>query len=101
MAGPGLHDWTKAPSPWATDPVRFLTSPHCRDLLSICLVAMALAVGFVTAVYREWLASSDPTTALGAAALAAACAAIPSAHPPPNPRLSAAALYGPEIVTLV
>jgi hypothetical protein len=95
MANANSTDWSRARIDWQTDLVRFFTSAHCRDLLTIALLAPGLAV-VVALVGLRWSLSSELIAASCAAAVTAMAWAFQSA----NLRFGAADIFASEILTL-
>ena len=95
MANANSADWSRAQIEWKTDLVRFFISAHCRDLLTIALLAPGLA-GIVALIGLRWSLSSE----LIAASFAAAVTAMAWAFQSANLRFGAADIFASEILTL-
>jgi hypothetical protein len=95
MANASATDWSRARIDWQTDLVRFFRSAHCRDLLTIALLAPGLAL-MVALIGLRWSLSSNLIAASGAAAVTAIAWAFQSA----NLRFGAADIFASEILTL-
>jgi hypothetical protein len=86
-------DWSRTHIEWKTDLVRFLRSPHCRDLLLIAVAAPTLVVAIV-------VLGNSLSGEVIAAFVAVAAAAMAWAFQSANLRFGAADIFASEILTL-